>query len=129
MTLATNGHDAQLVRFGGYQLRREADGVGVERARQAAVGREQHHAARARVAAREQRMLIAAQHRGEIGQNLVDLVGVRPRLERRVLGTFQLRRGDKLHRSRDLLDVADRRDAPPDLALTGHWCWLSLPSW
>ena len=62
-----------------------------------------------------------AEHRGQVGEDLVDLVGVGPRLERRVLGALQLRRSHELHRPGDLLDVADRRDAASDLALAGHW--------
>ena len=66
----------------------------------------------------EKRVVLAAEHRREIGQHLVDHVAVRPRRQRRVLGALQLRRGDELHRPRDLLDVADGADPPPDVALS-----------
>jgi hypothetical protein len=65
-------------------------------------------------------VVLAAKHGREIGQYLVDLVGVRARLKRRVLGTLQLGGSHELHGPRDLLDVADRSDAPPDLALARH---------
>ena len=63
----------------------------------------------------EERVVLAAEHGGEVGEDLVELLAVRPRRERRVLGALQLRRGHELHRPRDLLDVADGADAAPDI--------------
>ena len=68
----------------------------------------------------EQRMLLAAEHGRDVREHLVELVRVRPRLERGVLGTLQLRGSHELHRAGDLLDVRDRADAASDLALAGH---------
>ena len=68
------------------------------------------------VGRREQRMVLAAEDRRHVREDLVDLLAVRPRRERRVLGAPQLRRSHELHRPRDLLDVLRRRDPPPDVA-------------
>ena len=68
----------------------------------------------------EQRVVLAAQDGGEVGEDLVELLAVRPRGERRVLGALQLRRGHELHRPGDLLDVPDGADPPPDIALASH---------
>ena len=56
----------------------------------------------------------------QVGEDLVELLAVRPRGERRVLGALELRRSHELHRPGDLLDVPDGTDAAPDLALAGH---------
>ncbi len=65
-------------------------------------------------------MLIGGQHGRQIGEDLVQLLAVGPRLEGRVLGSLQLRCRHELHRTGDLLDVLDRADAASDLALAGH---------
>ena len=57
---------------------------------------------------------------GLLGEDLVELVAVRPRRERGVLGATELGGSHELHRAGDLLDVSDRPDAAPDLTLTGH---------
>ena len=120
VTLASDGDHLQVGLVLRDLLSREADGVGVERAGQAAVGGQQHDQARAARSLREQRVLGLAEHGREVGQDLVDLVGVRARLERRVLGALELRGSHELHRPGDLLDVAHGRDAASDLALAGH---------
>ncbi len=74
----------------------------------------------------QERMVIAAEHAGQVGEDLVDLLGVGPRGQGRVLGTLQLGRGHELHRPGDLLDVPDVADAAPDIALTGHVLALQL---
>ena len=71
-------------------------------------------------AAREERMVLIGEHRGDVRQDLVELVAVGARLEGRVLGTLELGRSHELHRAGDLLDVLDRADAASDLALAGH---------
>ena len=101
-------------------LGREPDRVRVERPGEAAVARHEDDEPLAALAPGEQRVLVAAEDDGEVGEDLVELLAVRPGMERRVLGALQLRRGDELHRPRDLLDVADRGYSPPDLALAGH---------
>ena len=71
----------------------------------------------------EERMLVAAEDRREVGQDLVDLLAVRPRGERRVLGALQLGRGHELHRPGDLLDVLGPTSPDPrwpDVALARH---------
>ena len=68
----------------------EADGVRVERAGQAAVGRDQHEQALAALALGEERMVLGAEHRGQVGEDLVELLAVRAGRERRVLGALEL---------------------------------------
>ena len=80
----------------------------------------QHDRARAALALGKQRVVLLAEHRGQIGEHLVHLVRVGPRLERGVLGALQLRRRHELHRAGDLLDVAHRAYAASDLALAGQ---------
>ena len=57
--------------------RREPDRVRVERSGEAAVGRHQDDQPRAALAPREQRVLVTAEHDGEVGEDLVDLRAVR----------------------------------------------------
>ena len=64
--------------------------------------------------------MLLAQDGGQVGKDLIQLGAVGPSRERGVLGTLELRGGHELHRARDLLDVAHRGDAAPDLALAGH---------
>ena len=89
---------------------------------QAAVGRDQDDQALAGLAPDEERMVLAAEHAGEVGEDLVELLGVRPRGERRLLGALELRRGHELHRPGDLLDVLRRLDSPTNIALASHRC-------
>ncbi len=125
VTLAADGDQREVALVRRDLLGGEADRVRVERAGEAAIGRDEHDGARPALALGEQRMVVAAEHGREVRQDLVDLVRVRSRRERGVLGALQLRRGDELHRARDLLDVAHRRNAASDLALAWHW-WLFL---
>ncbi len=46
--------------------------------------------------------------------------GVRPGRQRGFLRATQTRRGDKLHRARDLLGVFHRADAAPEIEKCGH---------
>jgi len=48
-------------------------------------------------------VILAAEDGREVGQDLVDLLRVRPRREHRLLGPAQLRGRDELHRPGDLL--------------------------
>jgi hypothetical protein len=50
---------------------------------------------------------------GHARQHALHLHGVRPRRHDALLRTTQLRRGDHLHRLRNLLRVLDRADAAP----------------
>ena len=119
--LASDGHDGQVAGGASDLAGRVADRIRVERAREAAVGREQDDEPTAAFTdVGQQRMVLGVQHRGGVREDLVELLAVRPRLERRVLGALELGGRHELHRARDLLDVADRSDASPDLALTGH---------
>ena len=104
----------------GNLARRETDRVRVERSRQAAVCRDQDDQALDLGALAQQRMILAGQHRSQVGQHLVDALAVRARSERRVLGALELRGRDELERAGDLLDVLDRADPPPDLPLANH---------
>src|SRR5262245_48833495 len=51
---------------------------------------------------------------GEVLNRRFELVGIRPRRDRRLLRATQLRRRDHLHRLGDLLRAAHRSDAPAD---------------
>ena len=68
----------------------------------------------------EQRVLLVVDDGGHVREDLVELVAVRPRRQGGVLRALQLRGSHELHGAGDLLDVADRSDAAPDLALAGH---------
>ena len=105
--LAADRDDREVARVLDDLAGDEADDVRVERARQAAVGRDQHDQPLAALALGEERVVLAAEHGREVGEDLVDLLAVRPRRERRVLGALQLRRRHELHRAGDLLDVLD----------------------
>ena len=118
--LATHGdHRDVAVRLGDL-LGREADGIGVERAGHAAVGGEEHDEARAVTLLGQQGVLLRVEHRGDVSEHLVELVAVRARGQRGLLGAPELGRSHELHGAGDLLDVAYRSDAASDLALTGH---------
>src|SRR3954447_2972917 len=108
VALAADRNDLQIAGARGDLLRSAADDVRAQRAGEAAIAREQHHEPCAALALLKKRMLVSAEHGREIGQDLVDLVRIRPRLKRRVLRSLQFRGSDELHRPRDLLDVADR---------------------
>ena len=120
VALAAHRHDLDVAAGVDDVAHAEADGVGVERSGEAAIGGEQHDQAGAHGPLAEQRMLVAVEDRGEVREDLVQLVPVGPRLEGRVLGTLQLRGSHELHRTGDLLDVLHRPDAASDLALAGH---------
>ena len=94
---------------------READRVGVEGAREAAVRRhddDQPVVLRVQVAAGQQRMVRLVQDRGEVRDHLVELLAVGTRGQRRLLGPAQLGGRDELHRPGDLLDVLGGADPP-----------------
>ena len=118
--LAADRDDREVARVLGDLAGREPDRVGVQRAGEAAVGRDQHDEPLAALALGEQRVILAAEDGGEVGEDLVDLLAVGPRRERRVLGALQLRRRNELHRPRDLLDVPDGADPAPDISLGCH---------
>ena len=118
--LPPDRHDREVARSFGDLARREPDRVRVQRTGQTTVGRDQHDQPLATFAFGEQRMVFAAEHGGEVGQDLVDHVAVRTSRQRRVLGTLQLRGSNELHRPRDLLDVPDGADPPPDITLGRH---------
>jgi hypothetical protein len=120
VALAADRHDLELAGALGDGACRVAHGVGVERSREAPVGGEQDDEAGAGLLPREQRVLLGGEHGCDVREDLVQLLLVGPRLERRVLGALELGRGHELHRARDLLDVLDRADAASDLALAGH---------
>jgi hypothetical protein len=65
-------------------------------------------------------MIVTAEDRGEIRQHLIELLAVRARRERGVLGSLELRCRDELHRSCDLLDIPDGADPAPDVTLASH---------
>ena len=56
--------------------------------------------------------LAARPYREKLDEVIADLSAV--------LGTLELGRGHELHRPGDLLDVLDRPDATPDVALASH---------
>src|SRR5262249_55300317 len=56
----------------------------------------------------------------QVGRKLADLAGERLRLRRPVHRLLKARRGDQLHRPRDLADVADRLAALDEFAGVGH---------
>ena len=126
--LAADRHDREIALVLRDLARGEADRVRVERAGQAAIRGDQDDQALAALALGEERMVLGAEDRGKIGEDLVELLGVRPRGERRLLGAAELRGGHELHRPRDLLDVADGADAAPDVALASH-CLASSAPW
>ena len=107
--LAADGHDGQVARVLGDLAGGEPDRVRVEGPGEAAIGRDQHDQPLAAFALGEERVVVAAEDRGQVGEDLVDLLAVGPRREGRVLGALQLGRGHELHRPRDLLDVLRRR--------------------
>jgi hypothetical protein len=88
-------------------------------------GRDEDDEPEATLALREERMVVGPEDGREVGEDLVDLLGVRARGERRVLGALELRRGDELHRAGDLLDVLHGADPAPDIALGCHQWPLS----
>jgi hypothetical protein len=119
-TLAADRDDGDVALVLEDLLEGEADRVRVQGAGEAPIGGEDHEEPLAALVAGEERMGLRVEDRGEVGDDLVDLLAVRAGGERRVLGALELRRGDELHRPRDLLDVLDGADAPPDVALAGH---------
>jgi hypothetical protein len=103
------------------QRARLLDEVGVERPAEAAVRREQHdRRALRRRRLTEQRVLLRELRRVEVGDDVGEGVGEGARRGHAVLGALHLRRGDHLHRLRDLLRVLHGLDAPAELATLGH---------
>jgi hypothetical protein len=118
--LAADGDNGQLAGMLRDLLGREANRVRVERPGESAVAGHEHDQALAALAPGEQRMLLRAEDRGEVGEDLVDLFAVGPRVERRLLRAAELRGGNELHRPRDLANVPDRAYAAPDVSLTSQ---------
>src|SRR5438552_10880075 len=58
--------------------------------------------------------------RREIPENMLELFGVRPRAQHAVLRAPQFRRGNCLHRLRQLLGILDRANPAPDVQETWH---------
>ena len=104
-------------------LERAADDVRVERAREPAVRRDDHDLAprsRALDQERVRRLVVGTGARHEVPEQLRHLPGVRPRGENPLLRPAELRRGDQLHRPRDLLRGLDGPDPPPDVTEGRH---------
>ena len=118
--LAADGDQGEVAGLVDDVAGHEPHDVRVQRTGQRAVRRDEHDQALAALRGRQQRVVLAAEDRREVGQDLVELLAVRPRRERRVLGALELRRGDELHRPRDLLDVLHGADAAPDVTLASH---------
>ena len=122
--LAPDGDQGEVVGLVDDVAGHEPHDVGVQRTGQRAVRRDEHDQALAALRGRQQRVVLAAEDRREVGQDLIELLAVGPRRERRVLGALELRRGHELHRPRDLLDVLHGADPAPDVALASHRCSL-----
>ncbi len=118
--LAADGDERQVAPVVDDLLRGEPHDVRREGPGERPVRRDQDDDSLAALALGEQRMLLATEHGRQVREDLLDLLGVGTRCERRVLRAAQLRRRHELHRPRDLADVADRADAAPDLALQAH---------
>jgi hypothetical protein len=124
--LAPDRDDGEVARIFGDLAGGKPDGVRVQRAREAPVGRDQHDQAPASLPLGEQGVLIAAENRGQVGQDLVELVAVGAGVEGRFLGALELGRGDELHRPGDLLDVLHRPDTAANVPLTSHYLATSI---
>ena len=118
--LPADADHGQLTGVLGDLPRDEPDRVRVQRPGETPIGRDQDDQPLAALPADEQRMILATQDGRQVGQDLVELLGVRPRGERGVLGALELARGDELHRPSDLLDVLHRADPASDVALASH---------
>src|SRR5207249_3728384 len=94
--------------------------VGVERPSQRAVRGDQDDQSLTALAGSQQRVVVTGEDRGQVGQDLVELLAVWPGREGRILGALQFRRRHELHGARDLLDVLDGSDPAPDIALASH---------
>ena len=121
--LAADGHDGEVALVLGDLAGREPDRVGVERSGEPAVRGDEHDQALAALAGREQRVVLAVEDGRQVREDLVELVRVRPRRQRRVLRALELGRGHELERPRDLLDVADGGDPLADLRLGQIDAW------
>ena len=120
--LAADGQDPQVARVLRDLAGREAHGVGVEGAREAAVrghDDDQPVVLRVQVAAGQQRVVRLVQDRGEVRDDLVELLAVGTRGQRGLLGPAQLGGRDELHRPGDLLDVL-RRARCCGISAAGH---------
>jgi hypothetical protein len=113
-------HNGQVALVVEDLLEREAGRVRVQRPGEAAIRRDDHEEPPAALAPGQERVGLRVEDGREVGEDLVDLLAVGAAGERGVLGALELRRGDELHRPRDLLDVLDGADAPPDVALARH---------
>ena len=76
--------------------------------------------ARAALAPREQRVIVRAEHRGEVGQDLVDLVAYGRDWSVASWARFSFEAATNCIARVICLMLRDRADAPPDLALAGH---------
>src|SRR5439155_26117982 len=94
--------------------------VRVECPDEAPVGGDQDDRGPLGLATREEGMGLGIGVRSEIVQDRAQTLLVWPRREDRLLRPTHARRGDRLHRLRDLLDVPDAPDPAPDLALARH---------
>ena len=119
-TLAAHRDEGEVAPVIDDLLRREPDEVGHKRSGQGPVRGDEDDQAPAALTLSEQRMLLAAEDGREVRQHLVDLLRVRARSERRVLGALELGRGHELHRPGDLADVANGADPAPNFPLTSH---------
>ena len=103
------------------EFERAPQHVGVERAAQAALAGSHQHQNAFLGPLRQQRKLFGifdARHRR--AQHFADPAGIRPQRHRRLLRAPQPRRGDELHRARDLLGILHRANAPPEIEKCGH---------
>ena len=108
----------------GDERRGRLDDVGVEAPAQPAVGRD-HDEERASTSSRDlsfvqQRMRRRVDAGGQAVEHPLHLRCVRPRLLNPLLRAAELRRGDHLHRLRDLLRRFHRANAAPDVEKRGH---------
>ena len=104
-----------------------ADDLRVERAREAAVARDEQDAdlVLGLVLVEDRQVRDVARGLRRLAGHPPDRARVGPQRLDALLGPAQARGGDHLHRARDLLDVLDRRDAALDV-LEGHGGWLGL---
>jgi len=103
------------------EVLRRADDVRIERAAEAAVGRDDNDDDVAlRLARLQKRMRIDVDARGDRGKHLAQTGGVRARGEHPLLRAAQLGRRHHLHGLGDLLRVLDAADPAPDIDRAGH---------
>ena len=118
--LAADGDHAQVSGRLGDLACREPDRVRVQRAGQAAIGRDQDDQPPAALAPDEERMVLAAEHgRDRSARTSSSFSAYGRDCEGRLLGALELRGGDELHRPGDLLDVPGRLD--PSAGCRAGW--------